>query len=299
MMSDKPLVSVIIIFFNSEFFLKEAIESVFSQLYEHWELFLVDDGSTDASTETALTYARTHPDKVHYLEHEGHQNCGMSATRNLGIRHAKGKYIALLDSDDIWFPDKLKQQVAIMEAQPSASMVYGPSQKWYSWTGNPEDAERDSYYHLGIDGNTLVQPPKLITLCLQGKAITPCPSNILFRSKIIKKIGGFEEDWRGMYQLYEDQVFLSKVFLHEPVYISDYSWDKYRKHQSSCVAQAKQLGQEEIVRLAYLNWLESYLKTQNLQEPNIVRLIRKEKILCGSQLGNKLPNVVKRLIRSL
>ena len=88
-MSSKPLVSVIVIFFNAEDFIQEAIESVFAQTYEHWELLLVDDGSTDKSRSIAERCAEQYPDKVRCLEHEGHQNRGMSASRNLGIDNAK------------------------------------------------------------------------------------------------------------------------------------------------------------------------------------------------------------------
>jgi hypothetical protein len=89
----QPLVSAIIIFLNAEKFIREAIESVFAQTYDNWELLLVDDGSTDASTEIAHRYAEQYAGKVRYLEHEDHQNLGMSASRNLGINNAKGKYI--------------------------------------------------------------------------------------------------------------------------------------------------------------------------------------------------------------
>src|SRR4029078_6600136 len=71
--TDKPLVSVIIIFLNEERFSREAIESVFAQTYENWELLLVDDGSTDASTKIARRYAEQYPERVRYLEHDGHQ----------------------------------------------------------------------------------------------------------------------------------------------------------------------------------------------------------------------------------
>src|SRR6266480_2117874 len=88
----QPLVSVVIIFLNEEIFLEEAIQSVFDQTYQNWELLLVDDGSGDGSTTTALNYAERWPGKVRYLDHEGHQNHGQSASRNLGVRHAQGKY---------------------------------------------------------------------------------------------------------------------------------------------------------------------------------------------------------------
>src|SRR5262245_29470593 len=109
--SRQPLVSVIIIFLNAERFIQEAIESVFAQTYKHWELLLVDDGSTDGSTEIGRQYAAHDPEKVRYLEHEAHENRGMSASRNLGIRDARGKHIAFLDADDVWFSNILAEQV--------------------------------------------------------------------------------------------------------------------------------------------------------------------------------------------
>jgi glycosyltransferase involved in cell wall biosynthesis len=138
-MNGKPLVSAITIFLNCEKYIEEAIESVFAQTYDNWELLLVDDGSTDNSTAIALRYAQEYPHKVRYLEHPDHENRGMSATRNLGIRNAKGEYIAFLDADDVWFPQKLEQQVATMHSQPEAEIVFGPTQYWYSWTSNPLD----------------------------------------------------------------------------------------------------------------------------------------------------------------
>src|SRR5215207_10509527 len=141
-MSSKPLVSCIIIFLNAERFMREAIESVFAQTYDNWELLLVDDGSTDGSTHMALRYAERHSGKVRYLEHLGHQNRGMSASRNLGLSHAKGEYIGFLDADDVWLPHKLQQQVQILNSHPEAGMVYGTWQYWYSWTGRPEDIQR-------------------------------------------------------------------------------------------------------------------------------------------------------------
>ncbi|MCZ6672445.1 MAG: glycosyltransferase family A protein, partial [Verrucomicrobia bacterium] len=138
-MNAKPLVSVIIIFLNEERFFKEAIESVLAQTYDNWELLLVDDGSTDDSSFIARHYASQRPDQIHYLEHEGHANLGMSASRNLGVRHATGQYISYVDGDDVWIANKLERQVAILDSHPEAVMVYGPVQLWYSWTGQPQD----------------------------------------------------------------------------------------------------------------------------------------------------------------
>src|SRR3990172_4230917 len=107
--NNQPLVSVIMIFLNAGRFIEEAVESVFTQSYENWELLFVDDGSVDRSTSIAQAYADRYPHKVRYLEHTGHQNRGKCASRNLGIGNTRGDYIVFLDADDVWLPDKLKR----------------------------------------------------------------------------------------------------------------------------------------------------------------------------------------------
>src|SRR5689334_21837766 len=125
-MNEQSLVSIIIPFLNAERFIEDAIESVRAQSYDAWELLLVDDGSTDSSTRLAQRYAQQHPQKVRYLQHDRHQNRGLSASRNLGISEARGEFIAFLDADDVWLPHKLARQRAILDSQPEAAMVYGP-----------------------------------------------------------------------------------------------------------------------------------------------------------------------------
>src|ERR1700676_3510370 len=104
-MSQRPLVSVIIIFLNEDRFLAEAIESVRAQTYANWELILVDDHSTDRSTATSLDAVAHHP-RIRYVEHPGHANRGMSASRNLGLVQARGQYGGFLDAEDVWLPHK-------------------------------------------------------------------------------------------------------------------------------------------------------------------------------------------------
>ena len=94
-------------------FIREAIESVLAQDFTDFELILVDDGSTDGSSALARGYAENFPGKISYLEHANHRNRGMSASRNLGIRHALGAYISFCDADDAWIPGKLSEQLAI------------------------------------------------------------------------------------------------------------------------------------------------------------------------------------------
>src|SRR5947208_2727549 len=126
-----PLVTCIIIFLNEAHFLGEAIESVVSQSYPHWELLLVDDGSSDDSTSLAQDYTTRYPEQIRYLEHPGHTNRGMSASRNLGIHHARGEYLAFLDADDVWLPAKLVRRIELMEKLPEVGLLYGPTLFWY------------------------------------------------------------------------------------------------------------------------------------------------------------------------
>jgi len=255
-MTNKPLVSVIIPFFNAEKFIGEAIESVLAQTNEQWELLLVDDGSTDGSTKLALQYAAQCPRKVRYLQHEDHRNRGACASRNLGVIESRGEFIALLDADDVWFPRKLERQLALLVSHREAAMVYGPSRYWFSWMGDGKETHRDYVRNLGVKADTLIEPPTLLTLALLSKAPTPCPSNILVRRRVVDHVAGFEEQFHGIYQLYEDQAFLAKVCLNHAVFVSSECWDKYRQHPDSCVSVVTRSGQKYTAGLFYLKWLE-------------------------------------------
>jgi glycosyltransferase involved in cell wall biosynthesis len=280
-MSDEPSprVSVITIFLNAEQFIQEAVDSILAQTYGSWELLLVDDGSTDASTSVALRYAEQHPGRIRCLEHPGRQNRGMSTSRNLGLKHARGEYVALLDADDVWLPQKLERQVALLDSHPVAAMVYGPTQHWYSWTGKVEDRHRDSMRRLGVPTDTMVVPPRLVTLFLGRKAWTPATCGVLMRRSAIERIGGFDEGFRGMF---EDQVFFYKLCLSAPVFIESGCWDRYRQHPNSWCEMARSRGEYEPgyrpnrARKAFLNWVEDYFIAQKVSDPELWRLLRRE-----------------------
>jgi glycosyltransferase involved in cell wall biosynthesis len=119
-----PQISVILIFLNAAEFISEAIESVLRQTYRDWELILVDDGSIDASTKIARGHARR-VRQISYVDHPGHANRGMSASRNLGLTRARGEFIAFIDADDLWLPCKLIEQAALLSQHPGLALVAG------------------------------------------------------------------------------------------------------------------------------------------------------------------------------
>jgi glycosyltransferase involved in cell wall biosynthesis len=256
-----PRVSVVIIFLDAERFLGEAVDSVLAQTYRDWELLLVDDGSTDGSGAIARQYAEANRNRVRYLAHPQLANRGMSASRNLGVQHAVGEYVAFLDSDDVWLPSILGDQVAILDAQADAAMVYGPLQYWFSWTGDARDGARDRIEALGVPPDTIVRPPRLLPLFLQDRAAVP--SGLLVRRAVITAVGGFEEAFRGEY---EDQVFCAKVCTTRPVFASGRTWYRYRQHPGSCVAEGLRTGDTVQARVTFLRWLRRYLLGQRVTD---------------------------------
>lgn len=111
------LVSIITPCYNAELFIAKTIDSVLAQSETNWEMMIVDDCSTDASNEIVRSYARRH-DRVKPIKLERH--AGAYHARNTAIQRAKGRYIAFLDSDDIWLPNKLRTQLAFMAAHQLA-----------------------------------------------------------------------------------------------------------------------------------------------------------------------------------
>jgi hypothetical protein len=181
-----------------------------------------------------------------------------------------------LDADDTWLPEKLERQVAILEAQPEAAMVYGPAEFWYSWSGIPGDIQRDSVPGLGLEPDTLVRPPALLTLFLREEAVLPVLSGVLLRREAIERIGGFVPAFRGMY---EDQVFFAKLCLKESVFAAGECLTRYRQHPDSCCDAAIRSGeyhpdQPHVSGLLFLNWLENHLFNEGFKDTEIGRIVR-------------------------
>lgn len=160
------LVSIVIPVYNAEKCISDTVASIRSQTYENWEIILVDDGSTDRSLEIMKALEC---ENISILEGKG----GSAAlARNMGIDAAKGRFIAFLDADDLWDPDKLEKQLAFMEENDAA----------FSFTGY-EFA--DEY---GVSVKKIVQVPKVISYKQALKNTTIFTSTVMFdMSKLSKE----------------------------------------------------------------------------------------------------------------
>jgi glycosyltransferase involved in cell wall biosynthesis len=253
----QPRVTAIIVVFNGEKYLQDAIDSVVGQSFTDWELLVVDDGSTDRSSVIIRDYEQRLPGKVRLLSHHDNGNHGISASRNRGLAEARGAYVAFLDADDTWLPEKLSEQVSVMESDPALGMIYGRTLIWHSWE---EAAGRaDYYYPLGVEPNARYDPPLLLELLLQNQAQTPTTCNALMRSSLFATLGGFEDSFRLMF---EDQTFFAKALAFAPVYVSGRTWARYRQHAESCSVASAKAGADEAARIMFLKWLNGVMADQ-------------------------------------
>ena len=265
---EEGLVSIVVAFLNAERFIAETIESVIGQTYGSWELILVDDGSSDGGAAIVRSYEDIYPGRIRCLDHPGHKNLGMCTSRNLAVRHSRGEFIAVLDSDDVWLPQKLTEQVDCMKRYPDAALVYGRSEYWYDWTGNPSDTGKNFIDTLA-PGDRLYPAPELLLLCNLGHLGQPPPSDFLLRREALVQVGGFEEAFDPDHQMYEDQALLTKIYLQFPVYVSSQCWDRYRIHEKSLGAVSDAQGRSEATRRFYVRWLAKYLHDHGVEEPRI------------------------------
>ncbi|GKS60282.1 hypothetical protein YTPLAS18_38090 [Nitrospira sp.] len=254
-------VTVVIIFLNERQFLAEAIQSVLSQTFLAWELLLVDDGSTDGSTDVAKRHAVTYSATIRYLDHPGHANRGMSASRNLGLAHARGEFVLFLDADDTIVPTTLDDQVTFMDAHPGVGTVYGPMRLWRSWNGSSRGGHVDGTTDLHLETDRVHDPVSVLTTFLLHEDAVP--SGNLIRTEMARRIGGFEDEFTGMY---EDQVFRVKLCRVAPSYVSSRIWYHYRQHSRSCCATMITEGKISAARARFLRWVKAYCRRHNVTD---------------------------------
>jgi glycosyltransferase involved in cell wall biosynthesis len=176
-------VGVIIPAFNAAKYLPAALESVFSQTFDDWQILLVDDGSTDNTAEVMIPFLNRFGSRIKYIKQN---NRGLPAARNTAIRESTTEFLALLDADDVWLPCRLAESLKVLTERPQAGLAYGlitqidsEGQLGGTFEGNPRNAEG----HIA---------PSIY----MRKVELPCPT-ITFRRRCIEEVGMFDETMRA------------------------------------------------------------------------------------------------------
>ena len=211
-----PLISVIIPTYNRKEYLLEAVDSVFNQTYNKIEIIIVDDGSTDGSEEAIRT--KNDP-RINYI---WQRNSGLpAAARNVGIGHAKGEYIAFLDSDDLWLPEKLEVQLNVLIKNPQLICAASNAELI------PETKDT-----VPVEWNTIINEyfPTFQELL---KANIIYNSSVLMRKEIVKKIGPLDENI-GLRAI-EDFEYWLRILKNYPrsIAVSPKPLIKYRLHDGN------------------------------------------------------------------
>jgi glycosyltransferase involved in cell wall biosynthesis len=196
-----PTVSIILPTFNRLPYLRTAVDSVFSQSFEDWELIIADDGSGSETQSYLQTIAGRPRVKWLSLAHSGNP----PAVRNIALRAATAQYVAFLDSDDIWLPGKLAAQVASLQSRPTRKWGYTRC-RVVDASGHPL-AGKPTLEQRAADG------PILESL-LRGKA-TVVQSSVIVSRELVMAVGGYPEDLPicGDYELYVKLALQSEIDL--------------------------------------------------------------------------------------
>ncbi|BAS54562.1 family 2 glycosyl transferase [Leptolyngbya boryana NIES-2135] len=187
-MASEPLVSVVIAAYNAEAFISDTIKSLQAQTYRNFEAIIVDDGSQDRTAEIVRSFARN-DDRIKLIQQP---NAGVPTARNLAIQHSSGEYIAPIDADDIWYPERLAKHVHCLEtADANVGLVYS----WSVYLN--EKGEIKGYSPFGqlgaVEGNVL---PMLVFYNFLDNA---CSTT--FRRECLDRVGYYNcefetcEDW--------------------------------------------------------------------------------------------------------
>jgi len=216
-----PTVSVIIATHNYGSFLPEALQSVLSQTYSDWECIIVDDASTD-NTEVIAREWMEKDSRFQYIKNN--RNLGASGTRNAGISSAQGEYIAVLDADDWWEPDKLELQMKAFAENPDALICYAGM-------------------IVHVNDNTKISMPTEYTPSEFSYALRlgdQCPhGSVIIKKAALTRVNGYDitlrsaEDWdlllRILYQFGPEAfIFVKKPLLHYRVHGNNKSGNPYK-----------------------------------------------------------------------
>lgn len=255
-MNEEPLVSVVIPAFNRHEYIQHTVDSVLTQSYKNIQLIVVDDGSTDGTFELLQQYGK----RLHLLTHPNRENRGQSAAINLGITQADGKYLAILDSDDYWAPNKLKVLVDFLEERDEIGLVYS--------NGYGVSASGEILYEFLPKNHQETNDPNRVLL----DCYTLLPNNSVVRKSVIDKAGAFEEGFRAAQ---DHDMLIRLAEITKFAYIPEFLF-YYRRHANSISS-----------RNALTRWRNGFeiLRRAAARYPYKKSVIRKRRALLHYRMG--------------
>jgi len=240
-MPDKPLISVCIPVYNREKFVRGAILSVLNQTYKNFEIIVIDDGSTDSSFKIIQKFQDP---RISIFENG--ENKGIVYSRNRCLKESSGEFIAMLDSDDTWMPDKLEKQIRFLKSNPD----YGICGTW---------AKRRM-----PNGNISIWAMPKSDEELRARMLWRCPviqSSMVIRAIILKKYGIlYDPDFENC----EDYELIRRLLKHTKIHCLDECLVTYNVHENQITSLEKDV-QEEIVNKI----IDNYLKDLNIEANSI------------------------------
>lgn len=227
-----PKVSVIMNCYNSSTYLREAIDSVFAQSYNDWEIIFWDNASTDKSAAIAKDY----DEKLRYFHAE--KTVPLGHARNLAIEKVRGEFIAFLDCDDVWLPEKLEKQIGFLESHNDVAMVYSDILS-IDFNGNViENYLKNKKFYRG----------KIFEKLLVYNFIAIL--TVVLRKKILDEVGMFD----ASYMIDEDYELFLRISESHNIDFLDAPLAKYRIHENNLFRKTDILVKEQNQILDY--WMD-------------------------------------------
>lgn len=265
------LVSVILPTYNRKHTIKKALDSVLQQTYSNLEVIIIDDGSTDNTSDLIASYTDT---RIHYIYSP--QNNGVSVARNTGISQANGEYIAFQDSDDIWHPQKISKQINAFKKDPKTQFCYHKIQY---------DISYDECLILPNDDIPIENKNGMIFPQMLYSNLVPCPS-LMVKSSFIQNIGLFDPSYPAL-EDYDYALRLSKngsaKFIDEVLLYAGISPGGISSNSANHLLASCQL---------LLNYKQDYLAYDQLNHKIITILQGAEKLGLKEQFVSLLEKIM-------
>jgi glycosyltransferase involved in cell wall biosynthesis len=223
-----PTVDIITPAYNAAKYLPAAIESVEAQTFGDWRILLVDDGSTDNTAEVVAPYAARLGPKLRYIKKV---NAGLPAARNTAISNSDAEFLALLDADDVWLPNRLEDSLKCFENRPRVGLSYGHISR----------IDQDGKVLDTLDMRQPNAEGMIAPYIYMRKVQLPCPT-MTFRRRCVEEVGNFDETMRAT----EDRDMWLRIALRYEVALADKVLAFYRVSSDSMSTNPDRMFQAQI-----------------------------------------------------